>query len=90
MALTRAHYIVSAYPDGHPDRDMNEDGELDYLKQKVDAGAEFIITQLFYDVDRFLEWHKKVRAKGRSCARVSYHEPILQCSQESPFLLFPV
>lgn len=61
-----AHFCVgvAAYPDGHPDRDTNEDGELDQLKAKVDAGAEFIITQLFYDVDGFLEWIKKVRAKG--------------------------
>jgi hypothetical protein len=40
--------------------------ELDYLKAKVDAGADFIVTQLFYDVDGFLEWVKKVRAKGQS------------------------
>jgi methylenetetrahydrofolate reductase (NADPH) len=32
----------------------------------VDAGADFIVTQLFYDVDRFLQWLKKVRAKGQS------------------------
>jgi len=38
--------------------------ELDYLKAKVDAGADFIVTQLFYDVDGFLQWVKKVRGKG--------------------------
>ena len=31
---------------------------------KVDAGADFIITQLFYDVDHFLPWYRKVRQKG--------------------------
>jgi methylenetetrahydrofolate reductase (NADPH) len=30
----------------------------------VDAGADYIITQLFYDVDGFLRWEKKVRQKG--------------------------
>ncbi|KAI0664750.1 methylenetetrahydrofolate reduct [Cubamyces menziesii] len=55
---------VAAYPDGHPDRDTDEDGELEYLKQKVDAGADFIVTQLFYDVDNFLRWFGKLRAKG--------------------------
>ncbi|PIL24320.1 hypothetical protein GSI_14073 [Ganoderma sinense ZZ0214-1] len=61
-----AHFCVgvAAYPDGHPDRETDEDGELNHLKAKVDAGAEFIITQLFYDVDGFLQWIKKVRAKG--------------------------
>ncbi|KAG6906337.1 hypothetical protein DXG01_014418 [Tephrocybe rancida] len=55
---------VAAYPDGHPDSHLDPDVELNYLKEKVDAGADFIVTQLFYDVDRFLEWLKTVRAKG--------------------------
>ncbi|KAG6820650.1 hypothetical protein H0H93_013849 [Arthromyces matolae] len=55
---------VAAYPDGHPDSHLDLDTELNYLKQKVDAGADFIVTQLFYDVDRFFEWLKLVRAKG--------------------------
>ncbi|TFK54614.1 MTHFR-domain-containing protein [Heliocybe sulcata] len=55
---------VAAYPDGHADHDTDEDGELDYLKAKVDAGADFIMTQLFYDCDNFLRWLKKVRDRG--------------------------
>ncbi|KAF6763901.1 methylenetetrahydrofolate reductase-domain-containing protein [Ephemerocybe angulata] len=55
---------VAGYPDGHPDSPLSEDAEIDNLKAKVDAGADFIITQLFYDVDQFLRWVKKVRAKG--------------------------
>lgn len=62
---THAHHAVgAAYPDGHPDRETSEDGELEHLKEKVDAGADFIITQLFYDVEGFLQWLQKVRAKG--------------------------
>ena len=55
--------FLLAYPDGH-DKETPEDVELDYLKAKVDAGADFIVTQLFYDVDGFLQWVKKVRGKG--------------------------
>lgn len=55
-----------AYPDGHPDHETDEAGELDYLKAKVDAGADFIFTQLFYDVEGFLGWMKRVREKGSS------------------------
>jgi len=43
---------------------VDEDTQIDYLKAKVDAGADFIVTQLFYDADRFLSWYKKLRAKG--------------------------
>ena len=45
---------------------LDEDTELTLLKEKVDAGADIIVTQLFYDVDRFLQWLKKVRQKGQS------------------------
>lgn len=68
--------IYSAYPDGHPDSTFDEDTELEFLKEKVDAGADFIETQLFYDVDQFLHWMKKARQKGKfipqpnSCAWV--------------------
>lgn len=55
---------TTAYPDGHTDSAFDEDTEIELLKEKVDAGADFIITQLFYDVDHFLKWLKKVRQKG--------------------------
>lgn len=55
---------VAGYPEGHPDSMATEDELLEQLKQKVDAGADFIVTQLFYDVDQFLHWVRKVREKG--------------------------
>ena len=54
----------AAYPDGHTESEIDEDGEIELLKKKIDAGADYIVTQLFYDVDGFLRWEKKVRAKG--------------------------
>ncbi|KAF7968517.1 hypothetical protein HWV62_27559 [Athelia sp. TMB] len=38
--------------------------ELAWLKEKVDAGVNFIFTQMFYDVEVFLDWVKSVRAAG--------------------------
>jgi len=54
---------VAGYSEGCEDQ---EDPELllDHLKEKVDVGATFIVTQMFYDVDIFLDWVEKVRAKG--------------------------
>jgi methylenetetrahydrofolate reductase (NADPH) len=54
---------VAGYPEGCDDQDDPE-LLLDHLKEKVDAGATFIVTQMFYDVDNFLNWVAKVRAKG--------------------------
>lgn len=62
------------YPDRHPDQEVNEEEELIHLKEKVDAGADYIVTQLFYDVDAFLSWLQRVRAKGIS-VRTFAQEP---------------
>lgn len=54
---------MAGYPEGHPEApDIETD--IKYLKQKVDAGATFIITQMFYDVDGFLGWVAKCRKAG--------------------------
>ncbi|CAG9939044.1 unnamed protein product [Clonostachys rosea f. rosea IK726] len=54
---------VAGYPEGCDDN-KDEDQLLDHLKEKVDEGASFIVTQMFYDVDNFIRWVKKVREKG--------------------------
>ncbi|KAH7120824.1 methylenetetrahydrofolate reductase 2 [Dendryphion nanum] len=54
---------VAGYSEGCDDND-DVDVLIDHLKEKVDAGATFIVSQMFYDVDLFLEWVAKVRAKG--------------------------
>jgi hypothetical protein len=66
VCLSPLHLTEStiAYPDGHPDGETDRETEFQYLKAKIDAGADFIMTQLFYDVDAFLGWVKDIRAKG--------------------------
>ena len=59
------YYAFIAYPDGHTDAESSG-SDLQHLKEKVDAGADFIVTQLFYDVDGFIDWEKKVRKLGTS------------------------
>jgi 5,10-methylenetetrahydrofolate reductase len=67
-----AHHANKGYPDGHPDNPVDEGTEIDRLKAKVDAGADFVITQLFYDVDHFLLWYKKIRQKGSFLIFISW------------------
>ncbi|KAJ1914938.1 methylenetetrahydrofolate reductase 1 [Mycoemilia scoparia] len=54
---------VAGYPEGHTEN-PDKDQDFKYLQEKVDAGADFIITQLFYDVPKFLEWYRKCRGEG--------------------------
>ncbi|CCA73873.1 related to MET12-methylenetetrahydrofolate reductase [Serendipita indica DSM 11827] len=55
---------VAGYPDGHAETTASEEEQIQYLKKKVDAGADFIITQLFYDPESFLTWQENVRKAG--------------------------
>lgn len=57
---------VAGHPEGHPSSSSRE-AEISHLKDKVDAGAQFIITQLFYDVDAFLDFVIRCRAAGIDC-----------------------
>ena len=54
---------VAGYPEGCDDN-KNEDLLLDHLKEKVDMGASFVVTQMFYDVENFLRWVRRVRERG--------------------------
>merc|ERR1719238_538499 len=54
---------VAAYPEGHIDAD-SFDKDLQYYKEKVEAGADFGVTQLFYDTNLYFEFLKKSHAIG--------------------------
>lgn len=54
---------IAAYPEGHPEEE-DESNLLLYLKEKADAGADFIITQMFYDTENFIKWCLSIRKMG--------------------------
>ncbi|MCL5104295.1 MAG: methylenetetrahydrofolate reductase [Armatimonadetes bacterium] len=54
---------VAGYPEGHVEATTKEKS-LDYLKLKVDRGAEYIVTNYFYDNKYFFEFIEQCRAAG--------------------------
>ncbi|MCB9846690.1 MAG: methylenetetrahydrofolate reductase [NAD(P)H] [Phycisphaeraceae bacterium] len=54
---------VAGYPEGHPET-ANRLLEMDFLKAKVDAGADAIITQLFFDNHDFYDFRERCRLAG--------------------------
>lgn len=57
---------VAGYPEGHVDgadtRNQSPEKDIPYLIRKVQAGADFIITQLFYDASKFLKYEALLRS----------------------------
>merc|ERR1719327_2015560 len=54
---------VAGYPEGHLEATSFDD-DMKHLKEKVDAGADLIVTQLFYDNASFLEYVDKCKKMG--------------------------
>ncbi len=54
---------VAGYPEGHPET-PNRLKEMEYLKAKVDAGADFICTQLFFDNHHFFDFRERCILAG--------------------------
>jgi methylenetetrahydrofolate reductase (NADPH) len=54
---------VAGFPEGHPGS-PNRLREMDYLKQKVDAGADYICTQLFFDNRDFYDFRERCELAG--------------------------
>jgi methylenetetrahydrofolate reductase (NADPH) len=54
---------VAGYPEGHPGC-PNRLLEMDYLKRKVDAGASYIVTQLFFDNRDFYDFRERCELAG--------------------------
>ena len=54
---------VAGFPEGHPDT-PNSLTHMEHLKQKVDQGADWICTQLFFDNRAFHDWRDRARLAG--------------------------
>ena len=70
---------VAAYPEGHPET-PNRLKEMDYLKAKVDQGADYICTQLFFDNNAFYDFCERCEIAGIDIPIIAGIMPITSLS----------
>ncbi|KAJ2708825.1 methylenetetrahydrofolate reductase 1, partial [Coemansia spiralis] len=54
---------VAGYPEGHTES-SDKERDYEYFKEKVQAGADFVISQLVFDHELFVAWERRCRADG--------------------------
>jgi methylenetetrahydrofolate reductase (NADPH) len=75
---------VAAYPDVHPEA-ANSASDLDFLKRKVDAGANRVITQYFFEPETYLRFRDKAAAAGIKIPIVAGIMPVTNFKQVQRF-----
>ncbi len=77
---TPFHYGVACYPEKHEEA-PNIDSDIYWLKKKVENGAEYAVTQLFYDNRKYFDFVKKVRQSGINIPIIPGIKPFAKLSQ---------
>ena len=71
---------VACYPEVHPES-INQKDDLLHIKDKVDAGADFLTTQMVFDNNLFFNFMYKLREAGVTCPVVPGIMPITNANQ---------
>ena len=71
---------VAAYPEKH-DEAPNMEQDIKWLKAKQDLGAQYAVTQLFYDNDKYFSFVEKARSMGVTIPIVPGIKPFAKLSQ---------
>lgn len=73
-------YGVACYPEKHEEA-PNLEMDMKYLKQKQDLGAQYAVTQLFYDNKKYYEFVEKARQMGITIPIIPGIKPMAKLSQ---------
>lgn len=79
-SAARFSYGMACYPEKHEEA-PNMDADLFYAKMKVDAGAEYLVTQMFFDNTKYYQFVDKCRAAGITVPIIPGLKPLTLLNQ---------
>ena len=71
---------AACYPEGHPEA-PSRDKDLDYLRRKVDAGTDFLVTQMFFDNNILYNFLYRALQKGITVPVCAGIMPVINAKQ---------
>ena len=73
-------YGVACYPEKHEEA-PNLERDMEYLRQKQELGAQYAVTQLFFDNEKYFEFVRKAREMGITIPIIPGIKPLAKLSQ---------
>lgn len=71
---------VAGYPEGHIDA-VSLDDDIQKLKEKIDAGADYVVTQMFFDNAKYFEFVERCRKAGIDVPIIPGLKPLVNARQ---------
>ena len=80
--LNQFSYGVAGYPEKHEEA-MNLDIDIEHLKAKIDAGAQYVVTQIFFDNSRYFDFVERCRVAGITVPIIPGIKPLTSLTQKA-------